>query len=125
MSDFTARCEREGKWWVVTVLELESGRVTQARRLDQVDEVVRSLVRLMTGEEADAVHLEVILPEDLTGEVDRAREMRERAEREARESAALARSAARKLAESGMTARDIGKILGVSFQRAAQFLAAG
>jgi hypothetical protein len=27
---YTAVCEREGDWWVVTVPELESGGVTQA-----------------------------------------------------------------------------------------------
>lgn len=46
---YTALCEREGRWWVVTVPELPSGAVTQARNLDQVPAVVADLVVTMTG----------------------------------------------------------------------------
>ena len=46
---YTAICEREGDWWVITVPELESGRVTQARTLAEVPATVRDLVALMTG----------------------------------------------------------------------------
>lgn len=122
MTDYTALCERVGKWWEITVPELGSGRVTQARRLDQVDETVRSLVRLMTGHEPGNVTVEVQLPEDLRADVDHARTMRERAEREALESAALARVSAKRLAADGLSVRDIGQILGISFQRASQLL---
>lgn len=51
MTTCTAICERAGKWWEITVPELPSGAVTQARRLDQVPQAVRSLVHLMTGAE--------------------------------------------------------------------------
>lgn len=54
---YTAVCEREGKWWVVTVPELESGGVTQARTLDEVPATVADLVALMT--EADPASVEV------------------------------------------------------------------
>jgi hypothetical protein len=54
---YTALCEREGDWWVVTVPELESGRVTQARRLDEIPATVADLVALMTG--ADPANVEV------------------------------------------------------------------
>lgn len=122
MTDYTALCERVGKWWEITVPELESGRVTQARRLDQVDETVRSLVRLMMGHEPGSVTVEVALPDDLRADVDHARSLREHAEREARESAAIARASAKRLAAHGLSVRDIGQILGVSFQRASQLL---
>jgi predicted RNase H-like HicB family nuclease len=45
---YTAVCEREGDWWVVTVPELESGGVTQAHTLDEVSASVADLVALMT-----------------------------------------------------------------------------
>jgi hypothetical protein len=54
---FTAVCEREGDWWVVTVPELESGGVTQARTLDEVPATVADLVALMT--DADPASIEV------------------------------------------------------------------
>ena len=54
---YTAVCHREGTWWVITVPELESGRVTQARSLDEVPAVVADLVATMTG--ADPARVEV------------------------------------------------------------------
>lgn len=54
---YTAVCQREGRWWVVTVPELESGRVTQVRSLDEVAAAVADLVATMTG--ADPARVEV------------------------------------------------------------------
>ena len=54
---YTALCEREGRWWVVTVPELPSGRVTQARTLDEVPAVVVDLVATMTGADRAAVEV--------------------------------------------------------------------
>jgi hypothetical protein len=46
---YTAICEREGDWWVITVPELEAGGVTQARSLGEVEATVADLVATMTG----------------------------------------------------------------------------
>ena len=54
---YTAVCEREGDWWVITVPELDSGGVTQARTLDEVPATVADLVALMT--DADPATVEV------------------------------------------------------------------
>ena len=54
---YTAVCERAGAWWEITVPELPSGRVTQARKLSDVDATVKDLVALMTG--ADPARIEV------------------------------------------------------------------
>src|ERR1700730_17965582 len=56
---YTAICEREGDWWVITVPELESGGVTQARTLDEVPATVADLVAVMTGIDPAAVEAEV------------------------------------------------------------------
>jgi hypothetical protein len=56
---YTALCEREGDWWVVTVPELESGRVTQARSLDDIPGTVADLVALMTGTDPADVEVNV------------------------------------------------------------------
>src|ERR1035438_87593 len=45
---YTAVCARAGKWWEITVPELEAGAVTQVRSLDEVESTVRDLVVLMT-----------------------------------------------------------------------------
>lgn len=54
---YTAICEREGDWWLITVPELDSGGVTQARTLDEVPATVADLVALMT--DADPAIIEV------------------------------------------------------------------
>jgi hypothetical protein len=55
---YTAVCERVGGWWEITVLEMD-GRVTQAKRLDQVEEMVRSLVSLILEVPADSFEVAV------------------------------------------------------------------
>lgn len=122
VTGYSAICDREDNWWVITVPELDSGGVTKAKRLDQVTETVRSLVHLMTGEWPDDIALQVHVPEGLGDKVERAIALRERAEADARESGAISREAARVLAASGLPLRDIGVILGVSYQRAHQLL---
>jgi hypothetical protein len=57
VTTYTAVCEREGDWWVITVPELDSGGVTQARTLDEVPATVADLVALMT--DADPATIEV------------------------------------------------------------------
>jgi len=57
VTTYTAVCEREGDWWVITVPELDSGAVTQARTLDEVPTTVADLVALMT--DADPATIEV------------------------------------------------------------------
>jgi hypothetical protein len=59
VTTYTAICEREGDWWVVTVPELESGGVTQARSLDEVPATVADLVALMTGADPTTVEVKV------------------------------------------------------------------
>lgn len=59
MTACTAICEREYDWWVVTVPELEYGRVTQARTLDEVPATVVDLVATMTGAGPETVEVNV------------------------------------------------------------------
>ena len=56
---YTAVCQREGDWWVITVPELEAGGVTQARTLDEVPETVADLVATMTGVDPGSVEVTV------------------------------------------------------------------
>jgi len=56
---YTAMCEREGGWWIITVPDLESGRVTQARTLDDVPATVADLVATMTDIDPALVKVKV------------------------------------------------------------------
>lgn len=119
--NYTARCHREGRWWVVEVPEL--GHTTQARRLDKVEEMVRSLVQMFADDDPSSatVTVDVAFVDDNTRvEVELARDSRARAAAAQREAAERLTQAARLLSAQGFSVRDIGVLLGLSYQRAQQ-----
>lgn len=124
MSAYTAKAVREGRWWVVTVPEL-GGRATQVRRLDQVDEYVRDLIGLFTDDDATSaeVHVKVGVGDTAVQKrLDRALVTRQKAVEVATAAAEETRGAAVELQRQGLSVRDIGVALGVSFQRAQQLV---
>ena len=119
--NYTARCHREGRWWVVEVPEL--GHTTQARRLDKVEEMVRSLVQMFTDLDPSSatVTVDVVFVDDQTRvEVELARDSRARAVAAQQEATERLTQAARRLSSQGYSVRDIGALLGLSYQRAQQ-----
>jgi hypothetical protein len=119
--NYTARCHREGRWWVVEVPEL--GHTTQARRLDKVEEMVRSLVHMFTDADPSSanVTVDVAFADDNTRiEVELARDSRARAAAAQREATERLTQAAQLLSAQGFSVRDIGVLLGLSYQRAQQ-----
>ena len=54
---YTAVCQRAGKWWEITVPELDE--VTQARRLDDVPGTVADLVAATTGADPASIQVEM------------------------------------------------------------------
>lgn len=124
---YTARCEREGDWWAISVPELR-GVHTQARRLEKVDETVRDAIALFLDVRPDSfeIRVEPVLPRDLQKKVGRARRVRGEAEVLQREAAtASAEVAADLVQRAHLTVRDAGRVLGLSHQRVAQLLKAG
>jgi pyruvate/2-oxoglutarate dehydrogenase complex dihydrolipoamide acyltransferase (E2) component len=126
MKTYTAVCERVGGWWEITVPELD-GRMTQARRLDQVDDTVRSLVSLIADVPSDSFEVAIrpTLPEPVREEVRQAAELRTEADRAAEAASKATRKAARDLAAIGLTVRDIGSALRLTPQRVSQLLSGG
>lgn len=121
---FTARCVRSGDWWAITVPEVP-GVHTQARRLDQAEEMARDAISLVRGVPANSFDVLLVpdLPPDIEAEVDAAKELRETAERYQREATVAARALAVKLVDRyRLTLRDVGRIIGLSYQRIAQLL---
>ena len=100
MRKLTARAERGAGWWVVEVPEIDR-LLTQAKSLSQVPAMVKDAAALITGE-----------PEESFEEAARAQHS----------AAEESRLAARELAASGLTVRDVGAVLGVSHQRAHQLV---
>lgn len=114
---------RTGRWWLIDVPEVPAAH-SQARRLDQAEDVARDLIALMTDTDPDSfdVDIRVQLPGQVRADLQRAEELRQEAARSQREAAVLARSAARRLHDAGLPLRDIGKLLKVSHQRAHQLV---
>ena len=124
MHTYTARVAREGKWWMIRVPDIDG--LTQARRLGEVEQMARSLIAVTLDAPGDSfdvrIELEAIeelrVTERLDALTDERRELDELRERVQRDVRILARD----LAGKGLTVRDIGAVLGVSFQRAQQLI---
>ena len=85
---YTARCQRSGDWWAISVPELR-GVHTQARRLEKAEVMVRDATALFLDVPSVLfdVRIEPVLPRDLQGKVGRARKVRGEAEVLQREAA--------------------------------------
>lgn len=127
MAEYTVEVVRSGGWWAVTVPALP-GVFTQARRLDQVENMAIGAIAMFLGVdpvEVGEVTVRVTPPASAARLID---EM-ERAGGVARSAAAAAsaarRQAARMLRDEGLPIRDVGTLLGVSHQRVSQILDEG
>ena len=120
MSTYTALVSRDGRFWHIEVPEID--RVTQARTINEVDDMTRDLIAIMTDAEPGSFELDVRiqLPDSVQAhlsEVERARD----AEAKARIHAATElRAAAAELKDAGLSVRELGAVLGISYQRASQ-----
>jgi hypothetical protein len=122
LKTYHAEVDRDGKVWRVRVPEV--ARTTQARTLREVESMARDLVAIMDNIPADSFDLDVALtlPADVQADLDRSAELRAQAARSQAQAARLARRAARRLRDQGLPLQDVGKALGVSFQRAKQLI---
>lgn len=119
---YRVEVDRDGRFWHIRVPEIE--RSTQARHLREVETMARDLIAVMQDVPPDSFGLDVNiqLPGDIHQELARSAELRDQASSAQAEAAQLTRDAARRLYDQGLPLRDIGQILGVSFQRAKQLI---
>ena len=109
--------------WVLECAEL--GAVSQTKRLANAADEMREALAFQAGLDPDelSIVVDVVLPPGLA-------EMKARAEKEREEAARLAAAAqasthdlAVAMRNAGMTVRDMGTVLGVSYQRAQKLAA--
>ena len=120
VNSYVVNVTRDGRFWHIDVPEIQ--RVTQARNVGEIDLMTRDLIAIMLDIEPDSfdIDVQIQLPADVRGhlaEVERARA--DEAAARARAAAEL-RAAAITLKNLQISVRDLGKLLGVSFQRASQ-----
>lgn len=115
---------RDGKFWYIDIPSLGGG--TQAHRLTEVDAMARDYISLITGEPANQIELDVHfeLPQKVDREIAEVQRLREQVARMQQEAAERQVSVARALQADGLTVREIGRLLNVSFQRAQQLVSA-
>jgi len=121
---YVARAQRSGRWWAITV-DGVSGLHSQARRLSQVESMARDALGTFFDVAQDSFDVEVrpALEEEerhILEQVERARR-----DAEAAQSAvqmAMVYAAQFLVQKEGMTLRDAGQLMGVSFQRVDQLL---
>lgn len=119
---YTARVTRDDRFWLIHVPEID--RFTQARHLREVESMARDLIAVMEDVEPDSFGLDVTIeaPASVAAHLRLAEELRITEARARAAAAAEVRAAAVELQQSGVPLRDIGRLLGVSFQRAGQLV---
>jgi DNA-directed RNA polymerase specialized sigma subunit len=117
---YHAEVTRDGKFWLIRVPEI--GRSTQALRYKDVATMASELIEIMEGIRGDEydLHLKVRLPNSVTDHQARAEVLREEAQRKQAEAAAEHRAAVQELLALGVSQREAGEVLGMSFQRVSQ-----
>jgi hypothetical protein len=123
MQTYRVDVERDGRFWLLRVPDVG---VTQARHLREVEVMARDLIAVVTDHDPTTfeldVHVEV--PAATRRHLQRAERLRDQARDSQSKAAAELRAAAHELARTGMPLRDIGQLLGVSYQRAHQLVSA-
>ncbi|MDN4616388.1 hypothetical protein P5G50_18225 [Leifsonia sp. F6_8S_P_1B] len=126
MNTYKATITREGKWWMVAIPEIDG--LTQARRLSEAPLMAREYISAATDQPLDEVEVTASVERvgDLVNISDALNDIRSsRAAAAVLEDHAtvVATWLAQSLAAQNVTVRDIGTILGVSYQRAQQLTA--
>lgn len=137
MHTYQVNVTREDNWWMITVPELDRyvapdgsinlGETTQARRLSEVADQAHDFICTVTDKAPSEVGVNITITVDgidVTARTGRVHDDRELADRYAAAAQAEAKDLARDLAAHGVTVRDVGEVLGVSFQRAQQLISA-
>ncbi|HEV3356432.1 MAG TPA: hypothetical protein VG247_06525 [Pseudonocardiaceae bacterium] len=119
---YHAEVTRDGKFWLVRVAEI--GRSTQALRYKDVPIMAGELIEIMEGlgNEDYQLDIRVHLPSAVQDHLGRAEVLRVEAGRKQAEAAAESRAAVRELLAEGLSQREAGEVLGLSFQRVNQLV---
>ena len=121
---YTVTTERSDNWWAFSVPEIP-GAHGQARRLEQVRDQARDVISMMLDAEPDSfeVSLSVRLDPRIEHALDEAKAARQDFDTYQRVAQEKLRLAAEQIKEvGGLSVRDIGSLLDVSFQRISQIL---
>jgi hypothetical protein len=122
LKTYHAEVTRDGKFWLIRIPEID--RSTQALRYKDVAVMASDLVEIITGLSTGDydLHVDVHLPTEVQDHLARAEVLREEAKRKNSEAAKESRAAVRQLLAQGLSQREAGELLGMSFQRISQLV---
>ncbi|MDJ0322099.1 hypothetical protein [Pseudarthrobacter sp. PS3-L1] len=117
-----ATAVKEGKWWTITIPELD--QVSATKKITEVQEYAESLAAgiLDVPNETIAVNVAYTMDPDTDAEWKAARADTVHAKELTIAAAARAKSVIEKLHTEGYSLREIESLVGVSFQRVSQIL---
>ncbi|MCU1577963.1 MAG: hypothetical protein JWP19_167 [Rhodoglobus sp.] len=118
---YSSQAHKEGRWWIVQN-DQHPGALSQVKRLDLAAEAQREAIAFVAGVPVSSVDVEVraTVSPDIDRQLAEATELRMEAMVNEGRAAAIRRAVAEKLEADGFTLREIGVVLGVSYQRAHQ-----
>lgn len=111
----TAHARRDEGWWRVSIPELE-GIVTQTRRLDQIPSAVVKVLKNHPDFKEHDIDVQVVLDKERQAAVDEVLRLRDRADKTRQEASLAVKALVQQLAHDGLSYRDIGTLLQVSYQ---------
>lgn len=120
MSNYDVLVQPDGRYWYVQVPAIE--RSTQAKGLDDIEPMAKDLITVMNDDDNPELKVTFVLPKQAKQHVTEMFRQREIAKKANAQAAAESRLAARALRNEGLTYRQIGALLGVSYQRAFQLV---
>ena len=136
MHTYQVHVTRDDRWWMITVPELDGyktadgsinlGDTTQARRFVEITTQASDFICSVTDTAPSEVDMNITVEidgVDVTGRAGKVFRDRALAEQYATAAQTEARKLARDFAAHGVAVRDVGEVLGVSFQRAQQLIA--
>lgn len=127
MKTYDVTVTRDGKWWMVEIPEIDG--LTQARRLDEAEDMAREYVAvtldLPLSEVRVAIASLIVDGHDVFAAKRMAVGLREQAKAFEELALAFSRTIAETLTAAQVPVRDVSSILGVSHQRVSQIVNAG
>lgn len=131
MSTYHVDVYRDDRWWMIRVPELDGTQgidevISQARRYAEIEPQARDLIALVADVAPSTIELDLHVTVenlDITATADQIAADRKAAAEAERRVLVESTRAAQELKAAGVTLRDIGDIIGVSFQRVGQLVA--
>jgi uncharacterized protein YggE len=122
MHEYKVEVERDGRWWIIHVPEID--QLTQARRIDEIEDMARSLIAISTDVPAEDITMQIRITVPPYGDVgaaaERVRALRKQAAEAEERAAHEVADYVRRLTKAGIPVRDTAELLGVSPQRVSQ-----